>query len=135
MMMYVLRTGWESSGVPGLVQRAALDFLWGGGWQDFVLEQGPGGDATAGNATAGGAPGLSLKGVAFPQNRALNARFAGARAACYPAWNLTVTPGCTPLQGDALWQCASVYKRCSPAPVSTMFSHLTSALCGSSAVR
>jgi hypothetical protein len=76
-LVYVLRAGWESSGVPGLVQRAALDFLWGGGWQDFVLEQGPGGNATAGNATAGGAPGLSLKGVAFPQNRALNARFAG----------------------------------------------------------
>ena len=59
------------------MQRAALDFLWGGGWQELVLERGAASNATAGNATAGGVAGLTLKPVAFPQNRALNARFAG----------------------------------------------------------
>ena len=72
-----LCAGWESSGLAGLVQRAALDFLWGGGWQELVMERVTADNVTAGNATAGGVAGLSLKPVAFPQNRALNARFAG----------------------------------------------------------
>jgi len=63
--------------LAGLVQRAALDFLWGGGWQELVLERGAASNATAGNVTSGGVAGLTLKPAAFPQNRALNARFAG----------------------------------------------------------
>lgn len=66
------------------MQRAALDFLWGGGWQEVVLERVVASNATAVNASAGGLAGMTIKAIALPPvgalnvpNRALNARFAG----------------------------------------------------------
>ena len=66
------------------MQRAALDFLWGGGWQEVILERGVVSNVTAVNASAGGAAGMTIKAIALPPvgslnapNRALNARFAG----------------------------------------------------------
>ena len=68
-------TGWESSGLAGLIRQAVMELLWGGGWRVLIAE-------ARGGTANGTDAGISLEGSGLPQTRALNVHFAGAPHPC-----------------------------------------------------